>query len=143
MIHVTVATLVERNGQFLIVEESPAGSVQYNQPAGHWEAGETIVDAAQRETLEETGFTVNIEYLIGIYQCVINGNTYFRHGFFASIADYDPHYTIDPDINAVHWMDKETLLSCKNQHRSPLVQQLVTDYLDNQRYSLALFRSSL
>ena len=52
--HVTVATVVEKNGRFLLVEEHSEGFVHtvFNQPAGHVEAGETLIDAAIRETFE-------------------------------------------------------------------------------------------
>ena len=53
--HKTVATVVEKDNRFLMVEEQSDGKVVFNQPAGHLEAGETLFDAARRETLEETG----------------------------------------------------------------------------------------
>jgi hypothetical protein len=48
---VTVATIVVHDGAFLLVEEETRDGVRLNQPAGHLEAGETLVDAAVRETL--------------------------------------------------------------------------------------------
>ena len=54
----TVATIVDRDGAFLLVEEETRAGMRLNQPAGHLEAGETLVAAAIRETLEETGCRV-------------------------------------------------------------------------------------
>ena len=58
---VTVATIVVRDGAFLLVEEETRSGVRLNQPAGHLEAGETLVAAAVRETLEETGYRVDTD----------------------------------------------------------------------------------
>jgi 8-oxo-dGTP pyrophosphatase MutT (NUDIX family) len=67
--HVTVATVVEKDGKFLFVEEHTAGVTHtvFNQPAGHVESGETLIEAAIRETMEETGHEVSIDALLGIY----------------------------------------------------------------------------
>jgi ADP-ribose pyrophosphatase YjhB (NUDIX family) len=67
--HVTVATVIEQDGRFLLVEEeNPAmAHLVINQPAGHVEAHERLEDAARRETLEETGWTVELTALLGMY----------------------------------------------------------------------------
>ena len=39
----TVAAVVERDGEFLLVEEHTEAGVRLNQPAGHWEHGESIL----------------------------------------------------------------------------------------------------
>ena len=57
--HVTVATIIEDNGRFLMVEELAEGRAVFNQPAGHLEADESLIQAALRETLEETGWMLN------------------------------------------------------------------------------------
>ena len=81
--HITVATIVERAGKFLMVKENSGGRLVYNQPAGHVEVKESLLDAAIRETLEETAWRVNLEKLLGIYQYTSpeNGITYIRHCF--------------------------------------------------------------
>lgn len=65
--HITVATIVEDNGRFLLVEEFKAGRHVFNQPAGHLEANETLLEAALRETLEETAWDVELTGIVGIY----------------------------------------------------------------------------
>lgn len=65
--HTTVAAVIERDGRFLLVEEHTAAGVRFNQPAGHWEAGETLIEAARRETLEETGYHFAPRALVGVY----------------------------------------------------------------------------
>src|SRR5688572_31807102 len=58
--HVTVATIIERDDRFLMVYEEADGKKVYNQPAGHLDPNETLQEAAIRETLEETGWTVEL-----------------------------------------------------------------------------------
>src|SRR5258708_19559717 len=65
--HVTVAAIVGRDGRFLVVEEHTADGVRLNQPAGHLEAGETLLEAVIRQTLEETAHPFTPEALVGMY----------------------------------------------------------------------------
>lgn len=65
--HITVACVIEKDGNFLIVEEESFGQGVYNQPAGHVEPGETLIAAAIRETREETGWQVKPTELLGLY----------------------------------------------------------------------------
>jgi ADP-ribose pyrophosphatase YjhB (NUDIX family) len=51
--NVTVAAVVQRDGKFLLVEEETEAGLAFNQPAGHLEDGEALIDAVVRETLEE------------------------------------------------------------------------------------------
>ncbi len=65
--HATVATIVERDGHFLLVEESEGERLVINQPAGHLDQGETLAAAAVREMLEENGWEVDVQALLGLY----------------------------------------------------------------------------
>ena len=78
--HITVATVVEDNGRFLMVEELKRERAVLNQPAGHLDTDESLIDAAIRETLEETGYDVELTGVIGIYLYTApsNGVTYQR-----------------------------------------------------------------
>ena len=46
--NVTVAAVIERDGRYLLVEEAAAQGTVLNQPAGHLEAGETLLEAVVR-----------------------------------------------------------------------------------------------
>ena len=61
----TVAAIIERQGRFLVVEEpnKTTGLPVINQPAGHVEPGESVLDAVRREVREETAVEVDrVEY---------------------------------------------------------------------------------
>jgi 8-oxo-dGTP pyrophosphatase MutT (NUDIX family) len=135
---VTVATVVVRDGLLLMVEESAAGAIVFNQPAGHLEPDESILQAAVRETLEETGWHVELTHFIGAYQwkALDNGQHYLRMAFAAVPTHFDPNLTLDDGIIAAHWMSPSEIKALREQHRSPLVWKLVEDYLAGQRYPL-------
>jgi ADP-ribose pyrophosphatase YjhB (NUDIX family) len=65
---VTVAAVMERAGRFCLVEEEADGRLVFNQPAGHWEAGETLAAACAREALEETAHHFRPTGLLGVYR---------------------------------------------------------------------------
>ncbi|MEH6590265.1 MAG: NUDIX hydrolase [Halioglobus sp.] len=123
--HVTVATVIERDGQYLMVEERDknSGNLVFNQPAGHLESGETLQQAALRETREETGWNVELLGVLGIalYHAPANGVTYHRTTFLARPLQAIEKYVIDPDIHAVHWLDYESIVNESARMRSPLV----------------------
>lgn len=135
---VTVATVVVREGQLLMVEERVAGSVVFNQPAGHLEPDESILQAALRETLEETGWHIELTHFIGAYQWKAQktGQHYLRMAFAAAPINFDPHSVLDEGIIAAHWLSPSEIKAMRHKHRSPLVWKLVQDYLAGQRFPL-------
>ena len=138
--HITVATIVERAGKFLMVKEKSGGRLVYNQPAGHVEIKESLLDAAIRETLEETAWRVNLEQLLGIYQYTSpeNGITYIRHCFIAKAISPRTERDLDEDIVEVVWVSLEELEHRESEMRSPLVLEVIRDYLKGIRYPLSL-----
>lgn len=137
--HSSVATLVEKDGLFLMVEEIDNGRMVFNQPAGHLEDGETLFAAAVRETLEETAWETELLYFVGLYHYPApNGVTYIRHSFAAKAMQYQPERLLDPSIVAAHWLSAETILDPSFPARSPIVQRTLRDYLAGKRYPLDL-----
>lgn len=135
--HTTVATVVEKDGRFLMVEETDGGMAVFNQPAGHLDANETLFQAAVRETLEETGWHVTLTAFLGTYVYdAPNGVTYVRHSFIASADSHDPEITLDTGIIAAHWLAPETMLADDFPARSPLVLKTLSDYLSGRRLPL-------
>lgn len=135
--HSSVATVVERDGRFLMVEEQDGDRVVFNQPAGHLDEGETLFEAGVRETLEETGWLVNLTHLLGIYHYPApNGVTYIRHCFIASATEHFPERPLDTPIVAAHWLAADTILAAGFAARSPIVLRCLRDYLAGVRYPL-------
>ncbi|MBS0587939.1 NUDIX hydrolase [Nitrosomonas sp.] len=140
--NVTVAAVIERDGKFLLVEEEPeAGSGLFiNQPAGHLDPGESIIQGAIRETLEETAYTFVPEFLVGIYHWHSQriDTTYIRFAFGGRVTHHDPHRTLDTGILQAAWFSPEEVNQMIQRHRSPLVMQCIRDYQAGKRYPLEL-----
>ncbi len=138
----TVAVICERDGKFLLVEEMAKSSQQvvFNQPAGHIEEGESVIEALIRETLEETQRHLTPQALVGLYRLEAdNGKTYFRYTFSGDVSEIDPQQQLDPDIIKTHWLTLEQIRSSK-QLRSPLVLACIEDYLSGSRHPLDLVK---
>ena len=135
---VTVATVVVREGRLLLVEEQVAGERVLNQPAGHLEPDESLQQAALRETLEETGWEVRLTAFIGAYQWTSPAGRHFlRFAFAADPLVHDPDRALDEGIVQALWLTPEELRVQHARHRSPLVWQVVTDYLGGRRWPLS------
>ncbi len=138
--HVTVAVVVEQEGRLLMVEERVDGQTVLNQPAGHWERNETLIDAAIREALEETGHDVRPTALLGIYRWPHprKDATYLRFAFAAEAIAFRPGWPLDEGIVRAVWLTPEEILRQAARHRSPLVRRCVEDHLAGRRYPLDL-----
>ena len=137
--NVTVATVVKQNEKYLIVEELIKGSHQFNQPAGHLEEHESILDAAVRETLEETGYSVKLTGFIGatLWQRPSDGLTMLRFNFHADVIDYDEKRTLDQGIITAHWLSLDEIKQRESQLRSPLVLKSIMD-AETHNYPLTM-----
>ncbi|MFS9380448.1 NUDIX hydrolase [Citrobacter sp. ANG330] len=134
--HVTVACIVHAEDKFLVVEETINGKALWNQPAGHLEADETLIQAATRELWEETGIKALPQHLIRMHQWIAPDNTPFLRFLFsielANMCDTRPQ---DSDIDCCHWVSAETILTAPNL-RSPLVAESIRCYQSGKRYPL-------
>lgn len=140
--HITVATVVEDQGRFLLVEELSGGQAVLNQPAGHLEANESLLQAALRETLEETGWQVELTAIIGIYLYTApsNGVTYQRVCFAAKPLRHLPNSPLDEGIIGPLWLTRDELAAQPERWRSKLVLRCIDDYLAGEHHSLSLIR---
>ena len=138
--NVTVAAVVQRDGKFLLVEEETEAGLAFNQPAGHLEDGEALIDAVVRETLEETGYAFAPRYLIGVYNWRHPSKdiTYLRFAFTGTLGAHHAWRALDDGIVRTVWLTLDELRATQGRHRSPLVMQCITDYLAGRRYALEL-----
>ncbi|MFX1734880.1 NUDIX hydrolase [Paraburkholderia sp. A1RI_3L] len=139
--HVTVAAIVERGGRFLLVEEHTSQGLRLNQPAGHLEAGESLVDAVIRETLEETAHPFVPQALVGVYMTHFgqpheSGATYLRFTFCGTAGEALADCPLDADIVRTLWMSADELRAAGERHRTPLVMRCIDDYLAGRRVPL-------
>lgn len=139
----TVAALIERDGRFMLVEERINGELRLNQPAGHVDQGESIVQACVREGLEETGHHIRPTALVGIYQWTPPERpelTYLRFAFAAEVLAEEPGYQLDDGIERPVWLSYEEIVARRAQHRSPLLLACIDDFRAGRRYPLELLQ---
>lgn len=138
----TVAAVIERNGRFLMVEERVDGRLLFNQPAGHLEYGEDLAAGAVRETLEETGWHLVPEAIVGLYLWRVPGaTTHVLRTLVCGNADApagEPE--LEADIVATHWLDYAGIRARREVLRSPLVLRGIEDYLAGRRHPLDLLQ---
>ncbi len=133
--HLTVATIIERDGQFLMVHEHSKGQPVINQPAGHVENNETVMQAAIRETEEETGWQVELTDLLGIYHYhAANDRHYCRIAFIGQAVEQRYEGPTDKSIIGAQWLSIDEIQQLS--HRGDLVQRCLDDYLKGRRYPL-------
>lgn len=135
----TVAVIVQRDDRFLVVEERIGSSIVLNQPAGHVEDGETIVDAAIRETLEETAWQFVPQHLLGIYlwRNPDNHRTVLRVALCGEVHTHDATRRLDHGILGTHWLSRAALSAQPARLRSPLVLRCIDDHLAGHRHELS------
>jgi len=135
---VTVACVVPRDGCFLLVEEAIRGQLVLNQPAGHLEPNETLCAAALRETLEETGWTVALHGLVGVYQWSNSATDshFLRFTFAAEPLAHDPKRPLDSGIVRAIWLTRDEIAAERHRLRSPMVLRGVDDFLAGKRQPL-------
>ncbi len=137
--HVTVATIVHRDGRFLMVEEEVKDRIVYNQPAGHLDVNESLLAAAVRETREETGWTVRLDHLVAIHQWRSHehGEDVLRFSFAATALDHDETAPLDTGIRRALWLGRDEIAALGEQLRSPMILASIDAWLDGRRLPLA------
>jgi ADP-ribose pyrophosphatase YjhB (NUDIX family) len=143
--HVTVAAIIEKDQQFLMVEESINGTSWFNQPAGHLEANESLIDAVRREVFEETAWSFEPTALIGtqLWQKSPEHPTFLRFCFTGKLLHFNQDSPLDPDIIRTHWLTRSELIEQSKRLRSPLVLKSIDQYLQGDRHPLSLLHTYL
>ena len=142
---VTVACVVAQGERYLMVEEEVDGRLAYNQPAGHLDDGESLLDAAVRETLEETGWSVQPEHFLGVHQWRSNehGEGVVRFSFAARALAHDPQRPLDRGIRRALWLTRAEIAALGSRLRSPMVLLSIDAWLAGRRLPLDALSSLL
>ena len=140
---VTVAAIVERGGQYLLVEERAGRRIVFNQPAGHLEDGESLLEAVIRETLEETTCQFTPRWVTGIYlwRNPDNERTFLRIAFAGDAGEPQPELKLDRSIIRTTWMSRSQLTDRPHMLRSPLVLHCIADYERGLRHPLTVLQT--
>jgi len=133
---VTVACIVPQQGKFLLVEENVRGELVLNQPAGHLEPDESLLDAAARETLEETAWSVDLTHLVGVYQWANDDGHFLRFTFAGQARRHDSTRELDAGIVRTLWLSRDEIAASQSRLRSPMVLRGVDDFLAGKRLPL-------
>ncbi len=139
--NVTVAAVVEGRGahagRYLMVEEETRDGLRINQPAGHLDPHESLIDAAVRETLEETAYAFTPVGLLGIYlsQAMktrrdepLEPITYLRFTFVGTVGEAIAGRALDDGIVRALWMSLAELRESRARHRSPMVMRCAEEH---------------
>ncbi len=147
----TVAAIIERQGKFLLVEEHTPEGLRLNNPAGHLDEGERLVDGCAREALEETMYLFTPTHVLGVYlsrfhraareQQAAEDITYLRFAFCGNLGALQAGRRLDTGIVRTLWLSPPEIRASAPRHRSPLVLQCMEDYLRGQRYPLSLIHT--
>jgi 8-oxo-dGTP pyrophosphatase MutT (NUDIX family) len=136
---VTVAAVIERGGRFLFVEELSEGRLVLNQPAGHLDPGESLAAACAREVMEETAHRFQPTGIVGVYRWYFAPHdvTFLRFCFRGKVGEAE-NRPLDKEIVRLHWLTPDELRARRADHRSPLVQRCVDDFLAGRNFPLEI-----
>ena len=150
--NVTVAAVIEQQGRFLLVEEQTSSGLRLNNPAGHLDPGEGLVQACAREALEETAYQFQPGALVGVYlsreqkasqKTDADAVTYLRFAFCGQLGAFEADRRLDEGIVRTLWMTADEIAASAARLRSPAVLQCVRDYMAGNRFSLDLLHTDL
>ena len=148
---VTVAAIIERDARYLLIEEHTPEGLRLNNPAGHLEPGESLVQACAREALEETAHPFSPDHLVGVYLARFQRATatdpseqditYLRFAFGGTVGELQAGLALDSGIVRVCWLSLDEVRASVERHRSPMVLQCIEDHARHQRHPLTLLHT--
>ena len=148
-----MAAIIEQDGRFLLVEEHTPEGLRLNNPAGHLDEGESLVDGCAREALEETMHLFTPTHLLGVYlsrfqrpanvQQAFEDITYLRFAFCGTLGAQQPGLSLDTGIVRTLWLSPDEMRASAARHRSPLILQCMEDYLRGQRFPLSVIHTDI
>ena len=121
--------------------------MKLNNPAGHLDSGESLINGCARETLEETTHLFRPTALVGIYQSRMQRAstgediTYLRFAFCGELGSQQIGRQLDEGILRTVWLSPDEIRASVARHRSPMVLRCMDDYLSGQRYPVDLIHT--
>jgi 8-oxo-dGTP pyrophosphatase MutT (NUDIX family) len=143
---VITGCLVVKDGKFLIVQESkPGREGLYNLPSGHIDDLETVAEATVRETEEESGYTVELTGVIGVYQSIYPRERLNVSGpvFLGSVIGGEPRPSSKhPDVR---WVTAKEFfdMAVSDMFWTKYPPLALRDYLEQGSYPLSLMSSNI
>jgi 8-oxo-dGTP pyrophosphatase MutT (NUDIX family) len=141
---VTVAAVIERDGRYLLVEEMTPEGLRLNQPAGHLDPGESLLQAVVREAREETTCDFTPEALLGVHLARFERAgetiTYLRFAFCGTAGEPVPGRLLDQPIVRTLWLTPAEIAERAPMHRSVLVQRCIDEHRAGLRFPLDVLR---
>ncbi len=114
---IAAGALIVREGRVLLVKRAiEPGVGKWAFPGGHVDRGETIEEAALRETLEECGATALLEELVGLYS--YPGRPVVVAVFRARLAPQSPEPSPRDETLEVGWFDADEVSGLELAFRS-------------------------
>ena len=142
LVSLTVAGIACRDDGYLVVEERVRGARMLNQPAGHVEPGESLIEAVIREVREETRFAFEPTELLGLYHDnPTSGRRILRVAIVGEAGDTPDDEPLDDGIIEARFMSREAIEQSALPHRSPFVTAAIRDFERGQRFPLDLLHS--
>lgn len=136
---VTCSVMLEQAGKLLLVQEAaPEIYGKWNQPAGHLDPGETLLECAVREAREESGYVVELTELQAIYNETTAERQRINFCFRARpCGEAGP---VDPaEILSTRWFTVDELQQLPDdQLRHQIAKQRIADWLAGKCAPLAL-----
>lgn len=128
---ITCALMLERDGKLLLVQEAAEEVYgRWNQPAGHLEAGETIIDCARREAREESGYEIDLIGLQAIYDYTTSAGRHIVNFCFRARPIGEPGPIAEQEILTTRWFTSEELRRLPDgQLRHALTRRRIDDWL--------------
>ena len=139
---ITVAAVIKNSdNKFLMVEENTSDGIKINQPAGHLEKNETIVNAVIREVKEETGLVFLPLSLISVHQLFLNSSSFFRFNFYGEVDNNSKPFSNEKQILKISWLDETSLEKKKKMLRSKCVLAAINDFKQGLKIPLSTIKS--
>lgn len=141
-----VGSVVKKDGLYLLVQQSQGTSEGlWNIPAGYVDKGESLQQAAIRETKEESGYDIEVGESLGVWHT--SSSESVKHAFVGTIIGGEPTPQ-EGEIQTVSWVTYEDIvkLNDENKFRAPWIFEAISTYektsltaSTKQRHFLAVF----